>query len=139
MSESASPAPDLFDELTLNQQVGQVGAIAPMIPTRRMEEPDWHVPLRWWPAGIALAVAAAVGFVFRFPLWALAAQALVLGAMNLWPLPPPAKRAFAIVAASFFFAQVTSIFITPFTWPLRFGFCAVLLIGLTLVRVNESE
>jgi hypothetical protein len=59
--------------------------------------------------------------------------------MNLRPLPPPAKRAFAIVAASFFFAQVTSIFITPFTWPLRFGFCAVLLIGLTLVRANGSE
>jgi hypothetical protein len=139
MSESASPAPDLFDEPPLRQQVAHVGAISPMTPKRTVDEPERHVPLRWWPAGIALAVAAAVGFVFRFPLWALAAQALFLGAMNLWPLPPPATRACTIAAASFFFAQVTSIFNTPFTWPLRFGFCAVLLIGLTLFRVNGSD
>jgi hypothetical protein len=110
-----------------------------MTPKRAADEQDHRTALHWWGAGVALGVAAAVGFIFHFPPWAFALQALFVGAMNVRPLPPPATRACTIAAASFFFAQSTSIFITPFTWPMRFGFCAVLLIGLALVRANGNE
>jgi hypothetical protein len=112
MSEPARPAADLFDQPPLRQpaaKIGHVGAIAPLTRTR------------------------------HFPIWAVAALALFVGARNLWPLPPLARRAWATAAVSFFFAQATSIFVPPFTWPMRFGFCAVLLIGLMLTRVNGGE
>lgn len=134
-----SPASDLFDEQPLHQAVGQMGAIAPMTPTRSVDELDGYVALRWSAAGIAVAFAAVVGFVSQFPLWAVAALALFAGGMSLWRLPSLVTRAWVIAAVSFFFAQATSIFVSPFTWPMRFGFCAALLIGLTLVRVNGSE
>jgi hypothetical protein len=142
MSESPTPAPDLFDESPLRQpasRVAHVGAIAPMTPESTVEELAGYVALRWWAAGTAIAVAIAVGYVSHFPIWAVAGLALFMGAMSLWPLPPFAERTWRAAAASFFFAQVTSIFVTPFTWPMRFGFCAVLLIGLTLVRVKGTE
>jgi hypothetical protein len=139
MSDSVSPASDLFDAQPLHHAVEQVGALAPMTPTRTVDELDGYVALRWSAAGVALAFAAVVGLVFRFPLWAVAALALFAGAMSLRPLPPLATRAWVIVAVSFFFAQATSIFISPFTWPMRFGFCAMLLIGLTLVLFNGTE
>jgi hypothetical protein len=142
MSEPARPAADLFDQPPLRQpaaKIGHVGAIAPLTRTRVVDEQGRHVGLRWWTAGVALPAATAVGLVSHFPIWAVAALALFVGARNLWPLPPLARRAWATAAVSFFFAQATSIFVTPFTWPMRFGFCAVLLIGLMLTRVNGGE
>jgi hypothetical protein len=142
MSDSAAPAPDLFDEPPLYQptsQVDRVGAILPITPTRTVDEVDGSGALRWWPASTATALVTAVGFISHFPIWAVAGLALFMGAMRLWPLPPLANRAWMVAAASFFFAQATSIFVTPFTWPMRFGFCAVLLCGLSLVRVNGTE
>jgi hypothetical protein len=139
MSDSVGPASDLFDEQPLHHAVGQVGAIAPMTPTRTVDEPDDYVPCRWSAAGVALAFAAVVGLVFQFPLWAVATLALFAGGMSLRRLPSLVTQAWVIVAVSFFFAQVTSIFVSPFIWPMRFGFCAVLLIGLTLVLFNGSE
>ncbi|HEY8646760.1 MAG TPA: hypothetical protein VIL77_12890 [Gaiellaceae bacterium] len=45
-----------------------------------------------------------------------------------------------IAVGSFFFAQCTTIFINiPFTWIMRFLLCAVLLAGLTYLRVNGGE
>ena len=110
-----------------------------MTPTREHEELDGYLALRWRASGVALAFAAAVGHVSNFPTWAVAALALFAGGMSLWPLPPLARRSCVLAAVSFFFAQVTSVFVSPFTWPLRFGFCAVLLIGLTLVRPGRSD
>jgi hypothetical protein len=139
MRDSVSPASDLFDEQPLHHAVGQVGAIAPMTPTRTVDDLDGYVALRWSAAGVALAFAAVVGLVFRFPLWAVAALALFAGGMSLRRLPSLVTRGWVIVGVSFFFAQATSIFVSPFTWPIRFGFCAVLLIGLTLVLFNRTE
>jgi hypothetical protein len=116
MSEPARPVPDLFDQPPLRQpvaQIGHVGAIAPLTPTRVVDELDRHIGLRWWAAGVALAAATAVGFVTHFPILPVAALALFVGAMNLWPLPALARLSWATAAVSFFFAQASSIFVTP--------------------------
>jgi predicted NBD/HSP70 family sugar kinase len=55
-------------------------------------------------------------------------------------VPPPIKRICLIAVVSFFFAQCTTIFINiPFTWVMRFFFCATLLAALSYLRVNGSE
>lgn len=142
MPDSVRPPADLFDESPLYQpvtEVRHVGAVAAMTPTRPADALDGYIALRWRAAGTSLALAAAVAVVFRFPIWAVGGLALFVGMVNLWPLPPLAKRGWLISAASFFFAQATSIFVTPFTWPMRFGFCAALLIGLALAPPNRDE
>jgi hypothetical protein len=141
MDESATPPPDLFDEAPLHApvaRVGHVGAIA-TVSLAPADAPGDHVALRWRVAAVTFVLAAAIGYVSHFPIRAIAVLALFVGAMTLRPLPTVGNRAWMIAAASFFFAQATSIFVTPFTWPMRFAFCAVLLAGLALVRVNGSE
>lgn len=130
---------DLFDEPPLHAPAARathVGAIATISPAHDPDDLDGYVALRWRAAGIGLVAAAGAGFLFRFPIWAVAALALFVAGVNLWRLPKPATRAWVIVALSFFFAQATSIFVLPFTWPMRFGFCAVLLTGLALARAE---
>ncbi|HJX48405.1 MAG TPA: hypothetical protein VJ375_11190 [Gaiellaceae bacterium] len=82
-------------------------------------------PAKIWSAafaGIGLAV------LFRFPFVALVAAPLAGVGMAL--LAGRWLRSGSVattLAASAFLAQATSIFVTPFTWPLRFGFFVTLL------------
>jgi hypothetical protein len=140
VTDSATPAPDLFDE---SRSAGPpplyAGAISPLARSAPDDEPP-PVPLNWRRAAIVGALGIGVGLVSNFPLWGVALLGLGTAPMYLRDLPPLVKRVWSIVVVSFFFAQCTTIFINiPFTWVMRFLFCAALLGTLTLVRVNGDE
>ena len=82
------------------------------------------------PAKIWLAAFAGIGLaiLFKFPFVALVATPLA--GVSVVLLAERWRRSGSVVitlSASAFLAQVTSIFVTPFTWALRFGFFAALL------------
>ena len=111
-----------------------------MTPAASAAEADVRIPLRWRNGLVAGLVGVGVGLVSNFPAWAVGALGLGIAAMYLRTLPPLIKRIFLIAVVSFFFAQCTTIFINiPFTWVMRFLFCAVLLAGVTYLRVNGDE
>jgi hypothetical protein len=131
-------APDLFDGQLLEAPVAHLGAVSPL--TQATPDEREYLSLRWRAAGIAGAIAVTVGFISHFPPWAIAVAGVVSAGMSLWRLSPWASRAWLIAVGSFFFAQATTIFINvPFTWPMRFAFCAVLLSTLTVLRVRGDE
>jgi hypothetical protein len=104
------------------------------------DEDDVRIPLRWRNGLVAGLVGVGVGLVSNFPAWAVAVLGLGIAAMYLRPLPPPIKRIWLIFVVSLFFAQCTTIFINiPFTWVMRFLFCATLLAALSYLRVNGDE
>lgn len=104
------------------------------------DEDDVRVPLRWRGGLVAGLIGVGVGFASNFPLWAVAALGFGVAPMYVRPLPPLIKRVWLIVVVSFFFAQATTIFINiPFTWIMRFFFCAILLAALSYLRVNGDE
>jgi hypothetical protein len=89
---------------------------------------------------VAGLVGVGVGVISNFPAWAVAVLGLGIAAMYLRTLPSLIRRIWLIAAGSFFFAQCTTIFINvPFTWVMRFFFCAVLLAVITYLRVNGDE
>ena len=134
MEDRPTPPLDLFDQALPAQTPRYVGAVSPMSQGGAEEPAERYLALRWRFAGIALLVGGGVALVAHFPWWAVAALALFSGGMSLWPLPRWWTRTWLILAASFFFAQSTSIFITPFGWVMRFGFCAAVLIALAMWR-----
>ena len=141
MDDPYAPAPDLFDEPRRVQPTRHVGAIAP-ITRRTGNEPEEQrvLALRWRAAALALVLSATLAGLSHFPKWAVAALALFAAGMSLWPLPRWGTRLWLIVAASFFFAQSTAIFVNqPFTWPMRFGFSAVLLTTLAFFRAAADD
>jgi hypothetical protein len=104
------------------------------------DEDEVRIPLRWRNGLVAGLVGVGVGLVSNFPAWAVAVLGLGIAAMYLRTLPPLIKRIFLIAVASFFFAQCTTIFINiPFTWVMRFLFCAVLLTALSYLRITGDE
>lgn len=104
------------------------------------DEAAVRVPLRWRSGSVAGLLGVAVGFVSNFPAWAVAVLGLGIAVMYLRTLPPPIKRICLIAVVSFFFAQCTTIFINiPFTWVMRFLFCAVLLTAATHFRITGDE
>jgi hypothetical protein len=89
---------------------------------------------------VAGLVGVGVGLVSNFPLWGVGVLGLGVAPMYLRPLPPLIRRVWLIVIGSFFFAQCTTIFVNiPFTWVMRFFFCAALLAALSYLRVNGGE
>lgn len=141
MDDPLAPAPDLFDEPRPVQPTRRVGAIAPITRTSANEpEEQRDLALRWRAAGLALVLSAILAVLSHFPKWAVAALALFAAGTSLWPLPRWGTRVWLIAAASFFFAQCTAIFVNqPFTWPMRFGFSAVLLTALALFRAAADD
>jgi hypothetical protein len=104
------------------------------------DEEDVRVPLRWRGGLVAGLAGVGVGLVSNFPLWGVAVLGFGVGPIYLRPLPPLINRVWLIVVSSFFFAQCTTIFINiPFTWVMRFFFCATLLAALSYLRVNGTE
>jgi hypothetical protein len=104
------------------------------------DEDDVRVPLRWRSGLVAGLVGVGVGLVSNFPAWAVAVLGLGIATMYLRTLPPLINRICLIAVVSFFFAQCTTIFINiPFTWVMRFLFCAVLLTAATYLRITGDE
>ncbi|HEV7641704.1 MAG TPA: hypothetical protein VGO39_12630 [Gaiellaceae bacterium] len=139
MTDSVRPAPDLFDEAAPAGPAGAVRAISPLTRSTPEAEPD-PVPLYWSRAVVAGAIGIVAGIVSNFPSWGIAVLGLAIAPMYLRDLPPLIKRVWLILVVSFFFAQCTTIFVgTPFTWVMRFLFCATLLGALTYVRVSGDD
>lgn len=88
-------------------------------------------------AGVVTAVA--LGAVFRFPFQVL----LLLSFAGLGVVFARRWRSGGLVAstvfAAGFLAQVTSIFVTPVTWWMRFTFFAVMLGALVLLIVWQTR
>ena len=122
-ADSIAPANDLFDAAA-----SPATTEAPLILTPPVRVVPARNPIR--PARICLAAVSgiALAVLFRFPILALVAAPLAGVAVALcagrWPRSGSAA---ATLATSAFLAQATSIFVTPFTWLLRFGFFGVLL------------
>ncbi|MDX6453069.1 MAG: hypothetical protein QOH16_3118 [Gaiellaceae bacterium] len=117
-----------------------MGAVSPMTHSAPADADDVRAPLRWGSALIAGLAGVGVGLVSNFPNWAVAMLGLGLAAMYVRTLPPLIKRVWLIAVVSFFFAQCTTIFINiPFTWVMRFFFCAVLLTAATYLRITGDE
>jgi hypothetical protein len=120
---SAVPADDLFSQ---HQDPAPTTPALILTPPVRIVRA--HRTVR--PAKIGFAVCTGIGLavVFRFTLAALVAAPLAgVGVVLLAGWWPRIGSVVTTLAASAFLAQATSIFVTPFTWPLRFGFFAVLL------------
>ena len=88
----------------------------------------------------AALTAVALGLVFRFPLPVLlilsVAGAAVVVAAARWRR---GAHVAATIFAAGFLAQATSIFITPFTWWLRFGFFGTLIGAYVLLIVWQTR
>jgi preprotein translocase subunit SecG len=87
----------------------------------------------------AVAAAVALGAIFRFPVQVL----LVLAFAGLGVVIVRRWRwgglAGSTAFAAGFLAQATSIFVTPFTWWMRFTFFAVMLGALVLLIVWQTR
>ena len=117
-----------------------MGAVSPLTERSEDDPPDGYLALRWTRAGVGGTLAALGALASHFPRPAVAALALYCALMSLWPMPSWASRLWLVGAIAFWFAQVTSVFVnTPFTWPLRFLFCAVILAPLSFVRISGDE
>jgi hypothetical protein len=121
--DSLMPADDLFDHAP-----GPAPPAPPLIlipPVRLVSTRKAVRPAKIWLAafsGLALAI------LFRFPFLALVAAPLAgVGVALLAGCWPRSGSVVTTLAASAFLARATSIFVTPFTWPLRFGFFGILI------------
>ena len=118
-----APADDLFSQPPGTAPPTPALILTP--PVRLVRARRTVRPAKIWSAafaGIGLAV------LFRFPFVALVAAPLAgVGVALLAGRWPRSGSVATTLAASAFLAQATSIFVTPFTWPLRFGFFVTLL------------
>lgn len=117
---------------------------APIVPLGQPALPEHaappaHRPLN--PAHVVAAVIAAVvlGFLFHFPLGAMVLlpfAGLVAAVASHWRGGAPIALT---VFASGFLAQVTSMFVTPFTRPMRFGFFLILIGAYILFIARQAR
>lgn len=119
-NEVTRPARDLFDE-------GPAPSLArpPVAPALRRAGSPSGLSLTRIASGLVLA--GATGILLRFPGWMTLGSlcAVVIGeAFAEWPRISRVYWASLVAALC---AQATSIFVTPFTWPMRFGFFFALL------------
>jgi hypothetical protein len=115
-------APDLFDprlgtgaaEPPLGSATSpkrrQTSAVAPRLGT---------LPSRIAARGLILGTVSAV---LRFPLWITMAMVCAAVTVELFAQWRRVSRVYWTVLLAVFAAQATSLFVTPFTWPLRFIF-----------------
>jgi hypothetical protein len=112
-------------------RLGQAPQAEPARPARR------EVTLARAVVGVVVAVA--LGAVFRFPVHVL----LVLSVAGFGVVIARRWRwgglAGSTAFAAGFLAQATSIFVTPFTWWMRFTFFAVMLGALVLLIVWQTR
>jgi hypothetical protein len=131
---SVRPAADLFSQA---QGPAQTPALTLTPPSHPVPA---HGTVR--PAKIGLAACTGLGLalLFRLPLVVLLAAPLAgIGVAVLAGRWPRSGSVVTTLAASAFLSQVTSIFVTPFTWPLRFGFFAVLIATLVLFLPSPAQ
>jgi hypothetical protein len=120
------PAPDLFDALpgtgvvepppgsAASWKRGQTSAPAPPLGTLL-----GRIAAR----GLILGV---VGALLRFPFWITMAMVCAVVTASLFAQWRRVSRLYWAVLLAVVAAQATSLFVTPFTWPLRFIFFFVL-------------
>jgi hypothetical protein len=103
-------APDLFD----------------LAPARPQRDADEVSSLPWLRLILIGSVSLAIAWLFRFPPWALMGlSAAALLSQTLRHRRLLRRFAWTAVTAAFA-AQLTDVFVSPFTWLLRFGFFAIL-------------
>jgi hypothetical protein len=128
------PAPDLFD---LAPTKGPARYSAPVGSVAAPRSQAARSPAQPQSLGFArLAGRAGAlgvgGLLFGFPLWLTTAFACAGVIGELFAQWRRIRRFFWTSVLAAFCAQSTSLFISPFTWPLRFGFFFVL-IGVVVV------
>jgi hypothetical protein len=117
---------------------------APIVPLGQAALPQQPAPAKHRPlnpAHVVVAVVAAVvlGFAFHFPLEAMVLlpfAGLVAAVASHWRGGAPIALT---VFVSGFLAQVTSMFVTPFTWPMRFGFFLILIGAYVLFIARQAR
>jgi hypothetical protein len=116
---------------------------APLVPLEQAAQAEPVRPARrevtLARAVVGVVTAVALGAVFRFPLQVL----LVLSFAGLGVVIARRWRLGGLVGstvfAAGFLAQATSIFVTPFTWWMRFTFFTVMLGALVLLIVWQTR
>jgi hypothetical protein len=125
LNQSPLPAPDLFDSPPVN------GAVEP----RPGSAASWkhQASALAPPLGTLLSRLAARGLILgtlcallRFPLWMTMAMICALVTAELLAQWQRVSRVYWTVLLAVVAAQATSLFATPFTWPMRFTFFFVL-------------
>jgi hypothetical protein len=134
---------DLFDRAADRIPESASRRLSPLVPLGQAVQREPAAPLRRtirppmvWAAAISSCLVAVL---FRFPPVVLIAAPLVgVGVALAWRWRWGVSVAMT-VAVSAFLAQATSIFVTPFTWPLRFGFFLVLVATLMLLLAWQPK
>jgi len=118
-------APDLFDSLpgagaagppigsATSWKLGQTSGLAPPLGTLL-----WRIAAR----GLILGT---VGALLRSPLWITMAMVCAVVTAELFAQWRRVSRVYWAVLLAVVAAQATSLFVTPFNWPMRFIFVLV--------------
>jgi hypothetical protein len=129
VAEPAAAAPDLFDE----------PRSFPSQPRNNEKAEPAASLILGPPLGYAIAVTS-LGVLFRFPAALLFVLPFVGIGLFLATRSSHARPFAFTLFASGVAAQATSIFITPFTWPLRLGFFVALFGGVgAIIRSQVSD
>ena len=138
MSEP-SPAPDLFDlpsSRSLAPFTAPPGAFA---PARAVSGPQERPGLDLGKLGLRAVVLGVAALALSFPVWWTAAFAGAGVAGELLPRRRTFRRLFWTAVLAAFCAQATSLFVTPFTWPLRAGFFFVLVGAVVVLWAQQID
>jgi hypothetical protein len=136
---SAAPAPSAPD----SRAGVTTGPLSPLVPLGQapIPAPPPKARAEVTPKAVAYAVVAALslGFLFRFPtpvmfVLPFGGMAVVVAAKWRW-----GRHIAVTLFLSAFLAQATSIFVTPFTWWLRFIFFLTLVGSLLLLVVWQTK
>jgi hypothetical protein len=133
--ERPAAVQDLFE----GRAIADGAPVAPM--TRRPAAPETETrrEISFGRLGSGVACAGAAGIILRFPVWMLGGFlcAAVLGELVAgWRW---VSRLYWAALASAISAQATSLFVSPFNWPLRFGFFFVLLFAIVLFYGSQTK
>jgi hypothetical protein len=122
--EVRTPAPDLFDMPPREPGVAPTLIRSPLIARGAGKVPEEHSrgDVQLYRLAVRGALLAVAGAVLQFPLWLvpLFACAAVIGELAArWRR---VSRLYWSAVLAAVCAQSSSLFVTPFTWPLRFVF-----------------
>jgi hypothetical protein len=114
-AKPAAPPPDLFDQISV-----------PASKTEMAWPSDSSDGSGWGVTAFAATSTAGVALLFHFPLWPTIAL-VSLVAVATRSRPHLLRRTMWVLATSAILAQITAAFVTPFSWPERLMFFAVMI------------
>jgi hypothetical protein len=120
------PAPDLFDPLPGTGAVEPGPGSAAAWKRRRTSALAPPLGTLLWRIAAHGLILGAVGALLRFPLWMTMAMICAVVTAELFAPCRRVSRVYWTVLLAVFASQATSLFVTPFTWPMRFIFFFVL-------------